>query len=132
MKTDLLSIVKKYLNAIENNKDVDEILGFYHPHIEQIEFPNLIVKNKTTRNLEEIKLAYQKGKQLLQKETYNIKHSYSFENNIIIEAEWIGVLDIAVGNKKQGDMIKANFAQIYQFDQDKIIRQRNYDCFEPF
>lgn len=132
MEMNLLSIVQEYLKSIEVKKDVDKILEFYHPQIEQIEYPNLIVKNKTIRNLEEIKQAYERGKQLLQKETYKIKNSYSDENTIIIEAEWIGVLNITVGNKKQGDMIKANFAQIYEFDQGRIIRQRNYDCFEPF
>lgn len=28
--------------------------------------------------------------------------------------------------------MKAYFAQFYEFKDDKIIHQRNYDCFEPF
>lgn len=39
---------------------------------------------------------------------------------------------IPFGNKKAGDEMVAYFAQFYEFEGDKIIKQRNYDCFETF
>jgi ketosteroid isomerase-like protein len=132
MKSNLEEIVIKFISAIENKKDFSVLAQFYHPEIEQIEFPNLLLKNKTTRNLNDLKEAFAKGKSVLQGEKYNILTSYIFENKVIIEAEWTGVLAIPIGSKKIGDELKANFAQFYEFKNGKIVRQRNYDCFEQF
>jgi hypothetical protein len=47
-------------------------------------------------------------------------------------------LAIPLGKLAVGDQMVANFAQFYEFEEDsndnkmKIIRQRNYDCFDPF
>jgi len=132
MKSDLEEIVKNFISAIEDKKDFNDLVQFYHSNIEQIEFPNLLLKNKTTRNLNDLKEAFVKGKSVLQGEKYNILNSYILENKVIIEAEWTGVLGIPVGIKKAGDELKANFAQFYEFEDGKIVRQRNYDCFEQF
>lgn len=132
MGTELIDIVNNFLLTIEQNKGVQDLRKFYHPDIEQIEFPNLLVKNKTVRNLEDITSSYEKGKQVLQKESYRIINSYTDKNTVIIEAEWIGVLAIAIGDKKVGDEMKANFAQFYEFENGKIVKQRNYDCFDAF
>jgi hypothetical protein len=51
---------------------------------------------------------------------------------VIIEAIWTGTLAIPLGNIPIGGQMKAWFAQFYEFKDGKIIKQRNYDCFEPF
>ncbi len=130
MESELIEIVNNFLLTIEKCKGIKKLVEFYHPDIEQIEFPNLLVKNKTIRNLEDLKEAYERGKKALQKENYRIIKSYSDKNTIIIEAEWIGVLAIPIGEKKAGDELKAYFAQFYEFENGKIFKQRNYDCFE--
>jgi len=43
-----------------------------------------------------------------------------------------GVLALSICGKKIGDELKANFAQIYEFEDNRIVKQRNYDCFEAF
>ena len=130
MKTELIEIVKKYISAIEDKTDINEIFRFYHPEIEQIEFPNLLLRNKTVRKLGDLKDAYLKGKAVLQSEKYKIINAFEQNNVVIIEAQWRGVLAIPYGNKRPGDELKANFAQFYEFKNDKIFKQRNYDCFE--
>jgi ketosteroid isomerase-like protein len=77
-------------------------------------------------------LAASKGRQVLQKETYEVVHPYETGNTVIIEAIWKGILVIPVGKLNTGDVMKAYFAQVFQFKDGKIFRQRNYDCFEPF
>jgi ketosteroid isomerase-like protein len=69
---------------------------------------------------------------VLQKEKYDIVKSYTIGNTVIIEAVWTGTLAIPLGNIPIGGEMKAYFAQFYEFQDGKIIKQRNYDCFEPF
>ncbi len=132
MKSNLKEIVQRYISDIENRKDISELVQFYHPEIEQIEFPNILLKNKTIRKLNDIKEAYVKGKAVLQNEKYRIMNSFISENTVVIEVEWIGVLSIPIGNKQIGDEIKAHFAQFFEFESGLIKKQRNYDCFEQF
>ena len=132
MAENLNQIAEQFIKTLQNRKSAEELIPFYHEDIEQIEFPNTLTKNKTLRNLEDLKLASERGKKVLQKEEYQIIKSYSFENTVILELLWTGTLAIPIGNIPVGGQMKANFAQFYEFKDNKIIKQRNYDCFEPF
>jgi len=48
-------IVIDSLKTSENRKFSEELKKFYHPYIEQIEFPNAVTKNKTIRNFNDSK-----------------------------------------------------------------------------
>jgi hypothetical protein len=132
MQEDIKTIAINFIKTLENRSSADELLEFYHPDIEQIEFPNTVTKNTAVRSLNDLKEASQKGKKILLKEEYEVLRSFTFENTVIIEATWIGTLAIPLGNIPVGGQMKAHFAQFYEFEEGKIIKQRNYDCFEPF
>ncbi|MCB9330966.1 MAG: nuclear transport factor 2 family protein [Lewinellaceae bacterium] len=132
MATDLKQIAAAFIQTLQNRKSAEELMSFYHPDIEQIEYPNTLTKNTTIRKLNDLKLAAEKGKQVLQKEEYQILNSYTIGNTVILEALWTGTLAIPLGNIPVGGQMKAHFAQFFEFKDGKIIRQRNYDCFEPF
>ena len=131
MEKDLVAIAFHFIDTLQNRKTTAAITDFYHPDIQQIEFPNKVTPCTTVRNLGELKEAAEKGKRLLQEEVYEIIRSYTFDNSVIIEAKWTGTLAIPFGNLPAGGQIKAHFAQFYEFSEGKIIRQRNYDCFDP-
>jgi hypothetical protein len=131
-KTDLLKIAKNFIKAIESGKTGDELDKFYHKDIELITYPNALTKILTKRNLEELKEASERGKSILSKQTYEIIRSHVVGKTVVIEARWTGTLNIAVGNLSAGGQMKAHFAQFFEFKGNKIIRQRNYDCFEAF
>jgi ketosteroid isomerase-like protein len=42
------------------------------------------------------------------------------------------VLGVPVGALTPGAEMRAHFAVFLDFRDGKIVRQRNYDCFEPF
>jgi FMN-dependent NADH-azoreductase len=132
MADNLTQIAEEFIKTLQNRNSADEIIQFYHEDIEQIEFPNTVTKNKAIRNLEDLKLASERGKKVMQKEELEIIKSYTFGNTVIIEALWIGTLAVPIGNIPIGGQMKAYFAQFYEFKNGKIIKQRNYDCFEPF
>ena len=125
-------IVVEYLNSIETRKSSDVLDKYYHPEIQQIEFPNAVVKNTTLRNLKDLKDGSERGQKIMSKEEYEIKELYSFNNIVILEAIWNGTVSVPIGNIPAGGKITAYFAQFFEFKDNKIYRQRNYDCFEPF
>lgn len=129
---DIHQITLDFIETLQNRNSSDELTRFYHPDIEQIEFPNTLTKLKAVRNLNELKEASERGKRVLQKEEYEIVNSYSVGNTVIVESIWTGTLAIPLGSIPTGGQMKANFAQFFEFKDGKIFRIRNYDCFEPF
>jgi len=128
----LLSIALSFIKAVEDGQTGDQLDIFYHPDIEQKEYPNALVKNLVVRNLNDLKEASIKGSQILVKQRYDIQSTHVTETTVIIEAIWTGTLVIPLGKIPAGGDMKANFAQFFEFQDGKIIKQRNYDCFEPF
>jgi hypothetical protein len=127
-----LRIVVDFLSALSSGSPVESFQKFYHPKAVQTEFPNLLTKEKVDRDVEQLKLAAERGKSVLVSQNYEIVDSYDLGNVVIIEAIWTGVLAIPLGKKNPGDTMTARFAQFYEFEGDLILKQRNYDCFENF
>ena len=124
--------VLDFLKMIEQRKSSAELQDFYHLEVEQTEFPNALTKNKIFRSLNGLKDASEKGKKILSKEEYEVKNILSVRDTVILECVWHGTLAISIGNIPIGGQMTAYFAQIFEFKDGKIFRQRNYDCFEPF
>jgi ketosteroid isomerase-like protein len=122
-------IVRAYLKAIEQQKDV---AGFYAPDVVQEEFPNLLSPNGARRELADLKAAGQRGKDVMRSETYEIATLVEANDIVACEILWRGVLAVPLRSLKPGDEMRARFAAFFEFEGDKIRRQRNYDCFEPF
>ncbi len=131
-KTDILQIAKKFITSLENRRSAEDLTKFYHPAVMQTEYPNAVAKDIINRNLDELKKASEKGKKILLKEKYEFLKSYMYGNTVILEVIWKETLAAPVGNIPAGGEMKAYSAQFYEFEGDKIIKQRNYDCFEPF
>jgi ketosteroid isomerase-like protein len=129
---DILAIAINYLKTIEADAPVEELLAYYSEAVEQIEYPNRLVPQGTKRNLSDLKEGFLKGKKLLASQTYDIQRSYVVGNTVILETIWTAKLAVSLGPIPSGGEMKAYFAQFIEFDDGKIIRQRTYDCFEPF
>jgi ketosteroid isomerase-like protein len=129
---DILTITKNYLKAIEEGKTADELAIYYSESVEQVEYPNRLIPNGAKRNLNDLKLASLKGKQVLISQTYDIQKSYVLGNTVILETIWTAKIAVPIGQIPSGGQMKAYFAQFIEFKDGKIIRQRTYDCFESF
>lgn len=129
---DVLAIAINYLKTIEADAPVEELLTYYSEAVEQIEYPNRLIPQGANRNLNDLKEGFLKGKKLLTSQTYDIQKSYVVRNTVILETIWTAKLAIPFGKVSAGGEIKAYFAQFIEFENGKIIRQRTYDCFEPF
>ncbi len=122
-------IVRSYLKAIETRRSV---LAFYADDVVQEEFPNALAPAGATRTLADLKAAGERGQNVLRSETYEILNLVEAEQTVACEILWRGVLAVPLKSLKPGDTMKARFAVFFEFEGDKIRRQRNYDCFEPF
>lgn len=49
-----------------------------------------------------------------------------------VELEWTGVLAMPVMQLAVGSEMKAFVAMFLRFREEKIVEQRNYDCYPPF
>ena len=125
-------IVVEFLRMLEERNSPEELEAFYHPDVQQIEYPNAILKRTAIRSLGELKDGAERGGKLLEKEEYEIKNLHSYADTVILEAVWKGTVAVQMGNVPAGGQLKAYFAQFFEFKHGKIYRQRNYDCFEPF
>lgn len=128
----LLSIVELYLRDLENGMSGVALNKYYAENVQQTEYPNRLVPNGITRDLAMLRDGSEKGKHVLSKQKLDIVKAYESGNTVIIEALWTGTLALPIGQIPIGGQMKAHFAQFYEFENGKIIRQRNYDCFEPF
>ena len=127
-----LELAIRFIQAISEGKSGEELNEFYDETVVQVEYPNLLTKKIIARNLGEIKAASISGKKVISNQQYEIIKSYAIENTVIIEAIWSGKLSIPLGKLNAGDEMKAYFAQFFEFKNNKIVNQRNYDCFEDF
>lgn len=125
-------IVKDFLNTLAQRTSSQELSHYYHPNVQQTEYPNALTKHLTTRNLQQLIEGAEKGRQVLTKETYDIQNLMSSGDTVVLECIWIGTLAIPLSSIPAGGQMKAYFAQVFEFKDGKIFRQRNYDCFEPF
>ena len=121
--------VRAYLKAVEARADS---LAYFTDDAVQEEFPNALVPAGARRTVEDLREANDRGQNVLTSETYEIVSLVETGDIVACEVLWRGVLAVPLRSLKPGDAMKARFAVFFEFRGDKIRRQRNYDCFEPF
>ncbi|MCB0098230.1 MAG: nuclear transport factor 2 family protein [Caldilineaceae bacterium] len=127
-----LEIAKRYLAAIEQMGDCAALKEFLAPHIVQTELPNRLVPSGATRDLSAMLDGCERGKMILSAQRYEIQKAYACDDTVIMEVLWTGTMAVEAGTLPVGGEMKAHFALFMQFQDGKIVSQRNYDCFEPW
>ncbi|HVG06403.1 MAG TPA: nuclear transport factor 2 family protein [Thermoanaerobaculia bacterium] len=130
-ETDLIAIVRKYFDAIENGEP-GESLQFFAPNVVQQEFPNRLVPDGATRDLAALEEAAVRGRKVMTHQRYEIVNALASGNQVAVEAIWTGTLAVPFGSIPAGGEMKARFAIFLELRDGRIVRQRNYDCFDPF
>ncbi len=124
-------LIRKFFQAIENG-DLDGIVTSYHADIKHTEWPNTLRKEGGVSDLEQIKAAFERGKTAVKSQTFHINSLICEGDLVAAEALWRGVLNVGFGKLQSGDVMTAHVCTVFEIRDGKIIRQRNYDCFEPF
>jgi ketosteroid isomerase-like protein len=129
---DNLETARSYLKAIEQGETGARLSEFFAPEVVFEEFPNRLTPLGKKRNLAEGLEGAEKGKKLMSRQMYKIKHEMANGNRVALEVEWTGTLAVPFGQIPAGGQMKAFFAVFMEFREGKIVRQRNYDCFEAW
>jgi ketosteroid isomerase-like protein len=128
-----LDVVKKYFALTEQFRSAEEdYADIFHPDIEQTEYPNWLTAQLTISDRETLFQRMPNGAKLLASQSYEIQRAYELEETVIAEVVWTAVVGADLGPFKKGQTLKAYFCCIFDFKDNLIYRQRNYDCFERF
>ena len=123
---------RAYIAAVEGGAVGDELAAFYHPEVIQQEFPNRLVPTGVQRELEDILRGAEAGARLMERQIYDIHTVTEAGDRVILEYTWRGWPRTPVGAVRPGEAMSARICQVIEYENGLIIRQRNYDCFEPF
>ncbi len=126
-----LETAKRYLKAIEDGNSSD-LTAVFAPGIVMEQLPNRIYPNGLRASMDQMAAAFEKGRKLLSRQTYDIKNHVANGNTLALEVLWTGTLAVSFGTLAVGSQMRAHSAMFLEFENGKIARQRNYDCFEPW
>lgn len=127
-----LEIVKKYFNLLEEfSTEIEAFQEVLHDKFRQKEYPNALNKKGQESDFNQIIQRLESGKSMLSQQIYKIENVHeSGPDTLIVESIWTGTFRNDIGAFKAGQNLKAFFCIICDFENGKIVSQRNYDCFE--
>lgn len=127
-----IEIARRYLAALSAGGGPDEVASFYAPDVVQEEFPNRLMPNGATRDLQALKEGRARGQALLGAENFEVLNAVAHGDQVALEVVWTATVKQAAGPFAAGQSLRARFAIFMEFRGGLIVRQRNYDCFDPW
>jgi ketosteroid isomerase-like protein len=127
-----LETARRYLAALEAGAVGDDLANFFSEDVIQEEFPNRLVPTGARRDLAALLEGAVRGQALMQTQRYTLLHAVEGPETVALEVQWTGTLAVPIGSLPAGGEMRARFAVFLEFRGDKIVRQRNYDCFEAW
>jgi ketosteroid isomerase-like protein len=124
-----LDTTRRYLAALGHGTGG---LEFFAPDVVQEEFPNRLLPNGAVRDLAALQAAAQRGAKVMKQQSFEILDAVANGEQVAVEALWTGEVAVPVGSLPAGGRMRARFAIFLTFRDGKIVRQHNYDCFDPF
>lgn len=126
-----LETARRYLAAIGQGEPGNN-LAFFAPDVVQEEFPNRLMPQGAVRDLAALREAAERGRKVMAAQTYEILNEVAVGDQVAVEVQWTGTLTVPFGSIPAGGQMRARFAIFLEFRDGKIVRQRNYDCFDPW
>ena len=127
-----VEIVRRYLASLERDAPDADPGEFFAPDVVQIEWPNRLAPDGARRDLAGLREGRVRGRSVIRNQRFEIENVVAVGDEVALEVRWSGELLLPFGLLKAGDRMRAHFAVFIELRDGKIIRQRNYDCFDPF
>jgi ketosteroid isomerase-like protein len=131
MSHDLLQLAREYLASIGREDQLGG-LRFFADDVVQVEFPNRLLPNGATRDLAALRDAAEHGRKVMTAQRFEVLNAIASGDQVALEATWTGTLAVPLGNLPAGGQMRARFAIFLAYRDGKIVRQHNYDCFDPW
>lgn len=131
----------EHLQTITNFLSLSEALeidpmayeAILHPNVEQVEFPNLLNRTMQRRSFVEILENLRAGRELLVAPHFELQRAHQCpDGSIVVEAHWHATLANDIGPLVRGQQLAAQFCMVFELEEGRIIKQRTYNCFDPF
>jgi ketosteroid isomerase-like protein len=124
-----LDIAHRYLKAVETG-DAPSVLDLFTSDAAVEQLPNRIYPQGLRSGVKDIPQAFEKGRKIFSRQTYEITNEVTTGETIALEVLWTGTLAIPFGTLAAGSQMRCHSAMFLEFRDGKIMAQRNYDCFE--
>ena len=85
-----------------------------------------------TADLAAMRASSERGSKLMTSQKYEVRNALAEGERVAMEIDWTGLLAMQFETIPAGGEMRAHFAMFLEFRDGKIIRQTNYDCFEPW
>ena len=129
---DNLSLLRRYLQAVEGFAAGDALAAFYTADAVQEELPNRLTPQGARRDLRAILAAAERGQRALSSQRFELLDAVASADRVAAEVKWTGTVAVAIGALPVGGELRARFAMFLEIRDGRIANQRNYDCFYPF
>ena len=130
--TNKIDTIKRFFQLLQwFTTSENEYKLLLHPAIEQTEYPNLMIPATRQRKFNHLIEGAEAGKKMLAYQHFEPLRFFETNDAVIAEYTWTGELKVKAGRLNKGQVLKAHICTIFEFKEDKIYRQRNYDCYDP-
>ena len=126
-----LDTARRYLKAIEDG-DANYVMSVFTSDAVLEQLPNRIYPQGKRGDLKQAQEAFEQGRKILSRQTYEITKEVVTGNLVALEVLWTGTLAISFGTLTAGSQMRCHSAIFLEFREGKISSQRNYDCFDPW
>ena len=62
---------------------------------------------------------------------YEVVRAMTDGDRVAVEIVWTGTLKVPYGPRPAGSQMRAHVGAFFELRDGRILRQRNYDCYEP-
>ncbi|AVX05934.1 hypothetical protein MXMO3_03431 (plasmid) [Maritalea myrionectae] len=118
-----------FVRAVEA-MDGSRMEGFFAPNVEQIEMPNVFKPAGQVRDLSELTADIDKSKGIIEQQKYDILNTVARGDIVVLEMVWHGTVVKDIPPLRAGQNLRAQCMAIFEFREGKVIKLRNYDCFD--
>jgi ketosteroid isomerase-like protein len=126
------TFVRAFLDAIERDEVVDRESDWYTQDAVQVEFPNRLVPAGATRDLAAIRQAGERGRAIVDRQSYEIVSLVEQGDRVAVEAVFRATFRMDVAGLAKGETMEARFAMFFEMRDGRIARHHSYDCFLPW
>jgi ketosteroid isomerase-like protein len=131
LEDDRVKAARRLLAAIEIG-DEATLRAIYAENVVQVEHPNRLKPNGDRREIDKMMADLKRGKAMLREEHYDVLEAISAGDSVALQVRWTGVVNMAVGALNAGDSMICESGIFLRFQEDRVVEQHNYDCFEDF
>jgi len=127
-----LDLVRRYLAAVADPAETPETLGrFMHDEVVFDELPNAVVPRGARRDRAANAAAWERGAQVITGQRFDVIDAVASGDRVAVELIWTGTLKVPYGPRPAGSQMRAHVGAFFDLRDGRIVRQRNYDCYEP-